>query len=154
MLGFHSLTVELHLLQSPLGNAESLFRCGKVEFQLNQIDFRKATLSRQLLQATDKISTDVYVIFAEFYLAFSLLNFCLLNRKLRSVSSLGSSKAFFLGVQIFGERPKLCIPAADLVRAQNKQLFAGFYRLTFIDSDPADYRLPGRLNRISPRCGN
>src|SRR4029453_8412785 len=98
MFRFHSLTVELHLLQSPLGHAEILLRSGEIESQLNQVDLRKATLSRQLFQTSDKIPTGVCVIFPEFYFAFSLFNLRLFNRQLRGISRLGSSKAFFLGV--------------------------------------------------------
>src|SRR6516225_3261837 len=93
------------------------------------------------------------MVFAKSYLAFGLLDLRAFNSELRSVSAVISFEALLLCPQIFIERPELCIPAADLVRTQNKQLVAAFYGLAFLDYDAADYRLPRSLNRISTRCG-
>src|SRR5262245_29259021 len=89
------------------------------------------------------------MVFAKPDLAFRLLDLGSFNSELVSVSALISLAALLLCPQVFVEHAKLCIPAADLVRTQNKQFVAAFYNLAFLDYYPADYGLPRSLNRIS-----
>src|ERR1700758_3810437 len=95
MLRFYSLTVELHLLQSPLGHTEIFFGTGQIELQLYKIDFRFAALLCQFFHARDQLAARSHVILPEFYFAFCLLDFGLLDLELRSISSLRPSQAFF-----------------------------------------------------------
>src|SRR5437762_6952800 len=153
-LCFHSLTIKIDLLDGSLGYAEILFRSSQIELQLDQIDLRKATLSRQLLQTSNEIPTGVYVIFAEFHFAFRLLDFSFFYVQLRGVRSITLNEALFFIAYILRQRSKLGVPTANLIRAQHEQLLAAFDSLTFAHRDTANHGLARRLNWIGAGGGD
>ena len=98
MFRFDSLTVEIYLLQAPLSDTQIFFGASQIEFQLYKVDLRFTALLGQLFHARDQVAAGGRVILAEFYFAFGLLDFGLLDLELRDVSSFISDEAFFLSV--------------------------------------------------------
>src|SRR3954447_1978278 len=99
----------------------------------------------------NEIATGSCVILAESDFASGLLDLRFFDFKLRLIGSIELLQSLFLAREILAQGALLRVPAANFVRAQDKQLFPFLDRFTFLNCDLRDGCLTRRLNRISAR---
>src|SRR3954468_7748581 len=99
----------------------------------------------------NEVAAGSCVILTKSDFAPGLLDLRFFDLELRLIGSIKLLQSLFLAREILAQGALLRVPAADFVRALDKELFPFLDRFAFLHCDLGNGRLTRRLNRISAR---